>query len=180
MEPKVPLVDNPAKILAQKLYGKFPIIYGVGDHSDAIALRWKQQLNENSKVLAHYQLFPELNHNEIVGWELQERLKFNQNYHLIFLRDRQEILPEIRYRIEITKELLGSKNVGISEVWSQGESLLARLFSLNCWADFTSIYLAVLNNVDPTPVDIIHFFKDRLADYARETPCQTRGGQDYV
>ena len=70
---------------------------------------------------------------------------------------------KIKKRIEVTKEFLGSRGISTTEVWSQGHSLLARLISLSYFSDFVSFYLAMLNNVDPTPVEAILYFKQKLA-----------------
>ncbi len=153
------LPDNPATVLVKKLYGRIPIIYGSRDTS-AAALRWRTQINENSKTLAFHHLFPEMNHNEIVGWEKLEQI--TQNFRVVILRDKGES-PRVKTRIEITKSIIGDVPSGIDEIFSEGESLLARLFSLICLGDFVSFYLAVVNGVDPAPVERIDTLKRRLA-----------------
>jgi len=153
------LPDNPATALAKKLYGRIPIIYGSAKTS-AATLRWRTQINENSKTLAFHHLFPELNHNEIVGWE--KLTQIIQNFRIIILRDKGES-DRVKTRVEITKSIIGDVPCGIDEVSSEGESLLTRLFSLICLGDFVSFYLAVLNGVDPTPVERIDILKERLA-----------------
>jgi len=158
--PSVVTTNNAAKSLALKLSGKSVIIYGTQSHTDAVALRWKQQLNENSKMPARYEAFPELNHNEIVAWD-SPQINRTQT-EVILLRDEQEF-SQIKKRIEVTKEFLGSRGISTTEVWSQGHSLLARLISLSYFSDFVSFYLAMLNNVDPTPVEAILYFKQKLA-----------------
>jgi glucose/mannose-6-phosphate isomerase len=158
--PGIETFRNLPKALAKDLHGKFPVIYGVQDFSDVVAYRWRTQLNENSKALASHQAFPELNHNEVVGW--QGPLSGAPEIWVVLLRDTQE-LGRIAQQIGITKAFLQERAAGITEVWPQGHSRLARLFSLLYTGDFTSYYLALLRGVDPKPVEAIDRLKDRLA-----------------
>jgi glucose/mannose-6-phosphate isomerase len=158
--PGIETFRNLPKALARDLQGKLPVIYGVQDFSDVVAYRWRTQFNENSKVLASHQAFPELNHNEVVGWQVP--LSNALEVWVVLLRDHQE-LGRIAQQIDITKAFLQERATGITEVWSQGHSRLARLFSLLYTGDFTSYYLALLRGVDPKPVEAIDRLKDRLA-----------------
>ncbi|MCD5397480.1 bifunctional phosphoglucose/phosphomannose isomerase [candidate division NPL-UPA2 bacterium] len=158
--PASPLDENLSKSLARKLLGKLPLIYG-SELLKAVCLRWKTQINENSKSLAYPAVFPELNHNEIIGWEGMEELR--QNLEIIILRDEGD-QERIKKRIEITKSVLDERPGGLEEVWSEGKSLLARLFSLIYLGDWISFYLAILYSVDPTPVESIELLKKRLAE----------------
>jgi glucose/mannose-6-phosphate isomerase len=158
--PGIETFRNLPKALAQDLQGKFPLVYGVQDFSDVVAYRWRTQFNENSKVLASHQVFPELNHNEVVGW--QGALPSALEPWVVLLRDDQE-LDRIAQQIEITKAFLQERAAGITEVWSCGQSRLARLFSLLYTGDFTSYYLALLRGVDPKPVEAIDHLKSQLA-----------------
>ncbi len=152
--------QNQPRDLARKLFGKLPLIYG-SELLKAACLRWKTQINENSKSLAYSVVFPELNHNEIIGWEGTEELR--QSLMIVILRDEGE--PErIKKRIEITKSVLGERPGGIEEVRSEGKSLLARLFSLIYLGDWLSFYLGILYGVDPTPVESIESLKRKLAE----------------
>jgi glucose/mannose-6-phosphate isomerase len=158
--PGVETFRNLPKVLAKDLHGKLPAVYGLQDFSDVIAYRWRTQFNENSKVLATHQAFPELNHNEVVGW--QGPLSSGPEVWVVLLRDAQE-MSRVAQQIEITKAFLQERAAGITEVWSQGHSRLARLFSLLYTGDFTSYYLALLRGVDPKPVEAIDRLKDQLA-----------------
>jgi glucose/mannose-6-phosphate isomerase len=158
--PGIETFRNLPKALARDLHGRFPLIYGVQDFSDVVAYRWRTQFNENSKVLASHQVFPELNHNEVVGW--QGPLADALEPWLVLLRDHHE-LGRIAQQIDITKAFLQERAAGITEVWSQGESRMARLFSLIYTGDFTSYYLALLRGMDPKPVEAIDRLKDQLA-----------------
>jgi glucose/mannose-6-phosphate isomerase len=159
--PPIATADNTAKSLAKKLNGKSVVLYGSQGLTDVAALRWKQQLNENSKMTARYEVFPELNHNEIVSWDAPQ-LEADK-VEVVFLRDGQEH-QQIKRRIEATEDFLGTRKVSTTEVWSQGKSFLARLISLSYFSDFVSVYLALLNDIDPTPVKAIAYFKQKLAE----------------
>jgi glucose/mannose-6-phosphate isomerase len=158
--PSVPLGKNEAKQLALKLRGKFPVIYTWGHYFEAVAIRWRGQLAENSKQLSSHHLFSEMNHNEIVGWGMPDAMM--KKTAVVLLRDRGEPKP-IGKRMEITKELIAPFAGEIVEACATGTSLLARLFSLLYLGDWVSFYLAVLNGVDPTPVQRIDVLKRRLA-----------------
>ncbi|MFQ5759227.1 MAG: bifunctional phosphoglucose/phosphomannose isomerase [Candidatus Bathyarchaeia archaeon] len=153
--PDILTENNPSKKLALELEGAIPVIYGFGMY-EAVAHRLKTQFNENSKLLSRYDVFPELNHNEVVGWEASESL--TKNFSILLLRDRKEP-SEMKYRIELTKSLVSSKAGRVHEIYGKGEGKLARMLSLKFVGDFLSVYLAVLRGVDPTPVRSIEEFK---------------------
>jgi len=157
--PETPLNDNSSKMLASKINGTVPVVYGFGIYR-AVAQRYKQQLNENSKIPAKWESFPELNHNEIVGWEGAKEL--SNDFSTIFIREMDEP-EEIRQRIEVTKELMSQEATKkIFEVWSSGQSKLAKMLYTIYIGDFTSVYLAILRGVDPTPVKTISLLKERI------------------
>ncbi|MBM3214527.1 bifunctional phosphoglucose/phosphomannose isomerase [Candidatus Poribacteria bacterium] len=154
--------ESVAYRLAEAMHGRLPIIYAP-QSMEAVALRWRGQINENAKSFAHCHTIPEMNHNEIEGWchpsDILERA------HVVFLRDDHE--PDaIRRRIDVTRDLIRPLARGVTEVRARGESLMARLMSHLVFADFTSYYLALRNGVDPTPVDRIKAFKQALAAQA--------------
>jgi len=151
--------ENEAKQMAVRLSGKLPVIMASEATTAAAALRWKTQLNENSKMTALLSIFPELNHNDMVNFSF---LKPGA-HEMAFVLLRDETDPErMKKRIEITKSLISGHVGGITEVWSQGESALARTMSLILFGDYLSLYLAALGGVDPTPVDIIEKLKKEL------------------
>lgn len=158
---KPEISNNNAKKLAEKIKGKSIIIYGAADTTESIALRWKCQFNENSKVYAISQTIPEMNHNEIVGWSDSFK-KCLKEFSVIFLREKEDF-DRIKHRIDISKSIISKYNKDILEVYSSGNSLLARLMSLIYLGDFVSFYLAILNKIDPTPVDNITFLKNQLS-----------------
>jgi glucose/mannose-6-phosphate isomerase len=157
--PEKPVKANPAKSLASGILGTVPVIYGFGIYR-AVAQRYKQQFNENAKVPAKWEVFPELDHNEIVGWEKAGTLA--KHFSTIFLRDKNEP-AEVRNRIETTKNLMPKASKQF-EVWSQGKSTIAKMLSTILVGDFTSVYLAVLRRVDPTPVKTIVALKKKLGE----------------
>lgn len=156
--PEKPLNTNFSKSLASKINGTIPTVYGFGFYR-SVAQRFKQQFNENSKIPAKWEFFPELNHNEIVGWEGAGKL--TKNFSIIFIRDKNEP-KEINVRIETTKELVSAGGAKTFEVWSKGESKLAKMLSTVLIGDFTSVYLAILRGVDPTPVKTISLLKEKM------------------
>lgn len=158
--PDVPVAENPAKQLALSLKGKLPLIYGSYGWTGTAAYRWKTQINENSKAPAVSNTFPELNHNETVGWEVPEEV--TRQIELIILRDRHDN-KRTQARIDITREIVEERVSGVTELWSEGESPVARLFSLIYPGDFVSLYLALVYRIDPTPVRMIDLLKSRLA-----------------
>lgn len=152
---------NPAKKLALRLLDNFCFIYAAGEYLSGVVTRWRGQLAENSKALSSSHVLPEMNHNEIVGWQHPQGLL--KNFVPLFLRDKQE-QTQVKKRMEISKEILQKQGLKVEEIWSRGMSLLARTFSLIYIGDFTSFYLAILNAEDPTPVKRIDYLKKRLKE----------------
>jgi glucose/mannose-6-phosphate isomerase len=152
--------DNPPLQLARQLKGTLPIIYSATEYFDAIGLRWREQICENAKKLAFGHVIPEMNHNELVGWKIGAETM--RQMEVVFLRDRRTH-KRISMREDITKEIINPYALHVSEVWSEGRSLLARMFSLIYLGDWVSFYLAILNNEDPTPVKVIEQLKGELA-----------------
>lgn len=152
--------NNPAKRLALKLVDTIPLVYGFEPYG-AVAHRWKTQFNENSKVPSYWAVFPELSHNEVMGWEAPEAL--TRKFSVILLRDQGETL-EIRRKIEAAKQLALYKAQRVLEIYAMGRGKLAKIFSLLHMGDMTSIYLAILRRVDPTPVKTIERIKEKVRE----------------
>jgi glucose/mannose-6-phosphate isomerase len=150
---------NKAKKIAEELFEKLPIVYSGADHFDAVAYRWKGQICENSKMLCFNNVFPEFNHNELVGWEI---LSGMENKIVVIILKDQKDHPQVKKRMEIVKGIIQKKGVKLIELESEGENLLSRIFSLIQLGDFVSFYLAILNKVDPTPVKLIDYLKSEL------------------
>jgi glucose/mannose-6-phosphate isomerase len=158
LDEKSPVKSNPAKQLAQRLYGCLPVVYGAGIAAEA-AHRWKTQLNENSKSWAFYEVFPELNHNATVGFPLPKEIA--SQIRVVLLRS-PTFNERIKLRYEVTCELLKQSGVAYEFVDSEGKSALAQMVSLISFGDYVSYYLAILYKVDPSPVKFISYLKERL------------------
>jgi len=156
--PEIPVEDNKAKRLALELQGTVPIVYGFRQYG-SIAHRLKTQFNENSKVLSSYGIFPELNHNETVGWEASEDL--TKNFSVILIRDRDEP-AEVKHRIEMTKLHALKKAHKILEIHTTGKTKLGKMLSVLHLGDLVSVYLAILRNINPTPVRTITTIKTEM------------------
>ncbi|MBN2152662.1 MAG: bifunctional phosphoglucose/phosphomannose isomerase [Candidatus Lokiarchaeota archaeon] len=159
----VPLKDNPAKQHAAAVHGTAVLVYGFDFYRSA-ARRFKGQLNENGKNPAYYDTFPELNHNETVGWEVEPGLA--RHFSCIFIRDPAQESPALNVRIGFTRRLVSEKAKTAIDIVPSGRSRLARMLSVMYAADFVSVYLAFLNGTDPTPVRYIQGLKDELGKKA--------------
>ncbi len=155
--------QNPAKQLAQLIYGKIPIIYAGPTLTDVVALRWKQQICENSKMLSFSNLYAEFNHNELVGWSKLVDT-FKEYFIVINLRDTEDH-PKISARMSIVKEIIEHHDVQVIDLYASGETELERMFNLIQMGDFVSYYLAILYEVDPTPVAAIDDLKEALSKH---------------
>jgi glucose/mannose-6-phosphate isomerase len=154
-----PLASNPAKQLAAKLWGHIAVIYGAEMLSE-VARRWKTQFNENSKSLAFFESFPELNHNAVAGYEFP--LEAKERIFVLMLRS-SSLRPQSLLRYEATAKLLARAGIAYEFAEARGESVLAQVMSLILLGDYSSFYLAMLNEVDPTSIDAINFIKQYLA-----------------
>lgn len=157
-----PLTSNPVKQLATKLWGCITVIYGAGMLSP-VAQRWKTQFNENSKIWAFFEFFPELNHNAVVGYEFSSPVKKRM---FVVLLHSASLHPRIRLRYEATAKLLAKSGISHEFVEAVGGTPLAQVMSLVLFGDYLSFYLAMLNRIDPTPVDSIDFVKRYLAQFS--------------
>ena len=161
METKA-LASNPAKQLAVKLWGHVAVIYGAEMLSE-VARRWKGEFNENSKVWAFFECFPELNHNAVVGYEFPPEAK--ERIFVLMLRS-SSLHSRNLLRYEITAKLLAKAGIAYEFAEARGKSALAQMLSLILLGDYASFYLSMLNEVDPTSTDAINFVKQYLAQSA--------------
>ena len=158
--PDKPQVENFAKNTAHFIGDSIPVVYGFGFYR-SVAQRFKQQLNENAKSPAKWEYFPELDHNELVGWAGKgEQCKW---FSIIFIRDADEP-GEIESRIDITKAIIESAGFITFALHVEGKSCLAKMISTIVVGDFLSVYLAVLRGADPTPVKVINLLKDSIQE----------------
>lgn len=154
------LEQNLAKQLATFCFEKYPIIYAGSDYLDVVALRWRGQIEENAKALASHHILPEMNHNELVGWRFPQKLL--KEAVVFFLRDHSDH-QRVQLRMDLTRKVIERYAGKVVELFSRGKGLLARMFSLVYLGDWISFYLATLNGVDPTPVEVIQYLKSELA-----------------
>ncbi len=158
--PEVSPVSNPAKRLAQALWERWGVIYAGTELLDSAALRFRNQIEENAKAMSSHHLIPEMNHNEILGWQFPKKLVSKST--AVFLRDREDH-ARIQLRMRITKDVILKGGGLVHEIHSRGKSRLARLFSVVYEGDWASFYLALLYRIDPTPVAVIESLKKQLA-----------------
>jgi glucose/mannose-6-phosphate isomerase len=152
--PDVPTIKNAAKKLAQELMGKSVIVYS-GPKLFPAANKFKICLNENAKNLAWVNQYPELNHNEFIGWSSHPTQK---PFAVVEIRSNLEH-ERIQKRFEVTERLLSGMRPAPHVVKPEGKTLIQQLLWTCVHDDFTSIYLALLNGVNPTPVDLVEKFK---------------------
>jgi glucose/mannose-6-phosphate isomerase len=150
--------DNLARELARGLHGTIPQVAGAG-LTAPIAYRWKCQINENAKMPAFSHELPELDHNEVAGWAGAPELG---RFGAVFLDD-SDLHPRVRQRIELTRGVIGRHAAATYRVESRGEGRMERVISLVILGDLVSLYLAVLREVDPSPVEIIERLKAELS-----------------
>lgn len=144
-----------AEELSKKLEGKIPVIYS-SERLYAVAYKWKINFNENSKVSAFCNYFPELNHNEMMGYT-----KLNGNYYVLIIKDDYDD-RRIKKRMEATKKIMQSCGVPVLDIELTGMSDLIKIFSTIYLGDWTSYFLALINKVDPTPVELVETLKKKL------------------
>ena len=160
---RLPIREERAQKIAGKLNGRIPCIYANGVMMP-VAYRWRCQIEENAKQLAFHHEIPEMNHNEIVGWENPP-----EDFAVVLIRDNQEA-EIVGKRFNATKKVAWESriefdlawNIEVVEVLAEGESLLARMMSGVLLGDLVSLKLAEMNGVDPTPVTVIENLKIEL------------------
>ena len=145
-----------AESLAERIHGSVPLLYGCG-LTVPVSYRWKCQINENAKLPAFDHQLPEMDHNEIVGWEDAEA----GAYTAVFLEDDDQH-PRERQRIELTAELVEPNAHDVVRITTVGESRTERLLWAVMLGDLLSLELAARAGADPTPVAVIENLKDRL------------------
>ncbi len=147
--------------LAKKLIGKTPVIYS-SDKYKSIARICKIKFNENSKTMAFWNYFPELNHNEMVGLTTaKSKGQKASSFYFLILKDSQDN-PKIIKRIELTKELIKEAGCEVESIKMIGANKLEKMFNTLLLFDFASYYLALALGVDPISVPIVENFKKRL------------------
>ncbi len=163
IEKSVSLIDSEivnikeeALNIAKGLLGKTPVIY-IDEHYEGVAVRLRQQLNENAKVLAWHHVFPEMNHNELVGWAGGK-----EEYAVLLFRNDTDYV-RVQKRMDISKQIITQYTSTFFEIWSKGDSPIEKSLYLIVLGDWISIYLAELREVDPIEIKVINFLKGELA-----------------
>ncbi len=176
---------NPAKRLALDLDGALPVVWGASPTMATAAYRFACQLNENAKLPAVWGVLPEANHNQVVAFDgpfASPRGSGDEDFFadreqdgpdttqlaLVLLRDAEEH-PQVVRRAEVTADLARERGISVVQLLAEGDSALSRLASLVGLTDYATTYLALLQGLDPTPVDAITALKQRIA-----TPLRTR------
>lgn len=150
-------IKTEAKELAEKIYGKRAIIYSEAA-TEAVSIRFRQQLNENSKELCWHHAIPEMNHNELVGWAGGDK-----TLAVVIFRHKDDH-DRSQMRMEINKEVFAKYTPNVYEVWSKGDDRLERQLYLIHLGDWASWYLAEKKGVDATEIGVINMLKGKLAE----------------
>lgn len=158
--PQRPESENPAKQIARKIQGTIPLIWG-GEMTSSIAYRWKCQINENANLPSFWADIPEHNHNEIVGIEGHGRADLRAS--VVMLRDPRQH-RQVERRFEALTKLIDGRIAPVIDVVASGQGTLGRIFDLVLLGDYVSLYLAVLDDVDPGPIEMIDRLKATLAE----------------
>jgi glucose/mannose-6-phosphate isomerase len=149
-------IKNKAKKIAEIIHGKIPYIYTT-DRMESVALRFRQQINENSKYLACHHVIPEMNHNELVGWK-----DVMNNVAVIIFRNKDDYSRNAT-RIDINKEIISKLTNTVIEIYSKGQNLVEKTIYFVHLGDWVSWYLAELRGVNALEVNVIDYLKKELA-----------------
>lgn len=149
-------IQNKAMELAKKMYQKTPVIY-VAQGFEGVAVRFRQQINENSKMLCWHHVVPEMNHNELLGWRTNV-----DDLAVVYFRNKSDF-DRNQIRMDINRKVISKFTNNITEVWSKGDSQIENtLYHINL-GDWVSWYLSEMNNVDAIEIDVINFLKGELS-----------------
>lgn len=156
---ETPISKNTAKNIAAQIGETIPQIYGWGPF-EPIAKRWATQFNENSKLIARYDIVPECNHNDIVGWTGHPSA--SKHFTCILFRDAKLETIQMKARLDFMKHLLQEVSTGVIEIESQEKSIFAKMMYCMYLGDYVSFYTAIQRHIDPSPVPIITQLKEVL------------------
>lgn len=149
-------IKEKAERIAKLLHNKIPVIYTT-DRMESVAVRLRQQINENSKMLCWHHVIPEMNHNELVGWK-----DVNNDLAVIFFRNKDDY-PRNAVRMDINKEIILKYTNTVIDVYSKGQSLIEKNMYFVHLGDWVSWYLSDLRGVDSIEVNVINYLKGELA-----------------
>jgi len=151
---------NQAKDLAKKIQNLIPMVVA-GGSLIPVARRFKGQINENSKQMAFYDEFPELNHNTVMGFDFPKEIR---NMLFVLMLQSEYDHPRVKLREQIIIEILGKKKIKYDAImFTPSQSPFSEMMKMIMFGDYLSYYLAILNNVNPTIIEMIDFLKEKLA-----------------
>jgi glucose/mannose-6-phosphate isomerase len=151
-------IQSQAELIAKKLRGKLPIIY-CDERLKAMATRFQNQINENAKQMAHVNTFPEMNHNELLGWQFPESvLQYAQVVYLYSDHDHERA----EKRMEVCRPVFEKRSNTIIDIVAEGASLLEQYYYLIHLTDWISYFLAKENRVDPDSREVVDYLKVEL------------------
>lgn len=145
-----------AQVIAEKIHGSVPIIYSDAAYT-GVSIRLRQQINENAKMLCWHHVFPEMNHNELVGWAGGDK-----RFSVIMMRTEQDHV-RTQLRMNLCKSIFEKHTDTVCEIHAEGDSLIERSYYLIHVGDWVSVILADMNKVDAIEVDVIDYLKGELA-----------------
>lgn len=151
-------IKTEAQKIAEKLYTKFPVLYSLGS-CEGTVVRFRQQINENSKMLCVHHTFPEMNHNELVGWTVKNDALAVVTFHTSFDYDRT------KKRYEVCRPIFEKYASTVIDIKAKGVSKLEQFFYLINIGDWISCYMADLRGIDPVEVNVIDHLKSELAKF---------------
>lgn len=153
--------EHRGKDLAKRLHGTVPVVYASGRNA-AIAYNWKIKFNETGKIPAFYNVVPELNHNEMTGFDVKPRtIPLSRHFHFVFLKDGNDD-PRITKRMSVMEKLYKDRGFKVEIILLQGKTELHKIFNALTLADWTSYHTAKLYGVDPQEVPMVEEFKKMI------------------
>lgn len=151
-------IKSESKKIAEKLVNKFPMLYSLGT-CEGTVVRFRQQINENSKMLCSHHTLPEMNHNELVGWTVKNDNLVVVTFHTSFDYART------KKRYEVCRPIFEKYSSGVIDITAKGESKLEQFLYLINIGDWISCYIADIRGIDPVEVNVINLLKDSLAKF---------------
>ena len=154
--------ENDGKMLAQKIKNHIPVIYSSNNNS-SIIYNWKIKLNETGKIPAFHNVFPELNHNEMTGFDIKDSTReLSSKFHFIILKDEKDN-PEILKRMTVLEKLFKDRNLQVEEIELMGKDTWHKIFSSLVLADWTAYYTALEYGLEPEQVPMVEEFKKLIS-----------------
>lgn len=157
------MAERAGRELAEKIKNKIPVIYASA-RNNAVAQIWKIKLNEGAKIPAFYNVFPELNHNEMIGFSAGDESRgLSEKFYFIILKDAEDN-PLIARRMEITKNVLEKNKHQVEVILMQKGTRFQTMFSSIVLADWVALYCAEMHHIDPEEILMIEDFKQRMRE----------------